>query len=87
MKTIVQPSQQRLFDPFEGVISGAGWQLMFRSVLLERMPVGRLWKGMSEDQGRTSAELNSMLGLLLIREFPGWTVPQAHEAVLFRSNV
>ena len=94
MKTVVQPSQQRLFDPFEGVISGAGWKLieagwqsMFRSVLLERMPVGRLSKGMSEDQGRPSAELYSMLGLLLIREFQGWTVPQAHEAVLFRSDV
>ena len=94
MKTMVQPAQQRLFDPFAGVISAGGWKLieggwqsMFRGVLLERMPVGRLSKGMSEDQGRPSAELFSMLGLLLIREFQGWTVPQAHEAVLFRSDI
>lgn len=94
MKTIVHPGQQRLFDPFAGVISAggwklidAGWQSMFRSVLLERMPVQRLSKEMSEDQGRPSAELFSMLGLLLIREFQGWTVPQAHEAILFRSDI
>ena len=94
MKTMVHPGQRRLFDPFQGVIGSAGWALieggwqsLFRGVLLERMPVGRLAKGMSEDQGRPSAELYAMLGLLLIREFQGWTVPQAHEAVLFRTDI
>lgn len=65
----------------------AGWQSMFRSVLLERLPAQRLSKGMSEDQGRPSAERFAMLELLLIREFQGWTVPQAHEAILFRSDI
>ena len=28
-----------------------------------------------------------MIGLLLIREFHGWTVPQTHEAILFRADI
>jgi len=46
MKTIEFPTQQRLFDPFEGVIGSMGrkmidngWQGLFRQVLLEQMPV------------------------------------------------
>ncbi len=44
MKTIEFPTQQRLFDPFEGVIGPMGrkmidngWQGLFRQVLLEQM--------------------------------------------------
>lgn len=94
MKTIKSPSQQRLFDPFEGVISQTGWkhiengwQSMFREVLLEQMPVQRVAADMSDFEGRPSAELYSMVGLILIRELYGWTVPQTHEAVLFRSDI
>jgi hypothetical protein len=94
MKTIRNPSEQRLFDPFEGVISQtgwkqikSGWQSLFRDVLLEQMPVKQLSAQMSESEGRPSAELYSMIGLLLIRELYGWTVPQAHEAILFRSDI
>jgi hypothetical protein len=46
---LVDPRQNRLFDPFEGVIPPAGrriisegWQGIFRHVLLEEMPVGEL---------------------------------------------
>jgi hypothetical protein len=42
MKTIRNPAERRLFDPFEGVISQTGWkqiengwQSLFRQVLLE----------------------------------------------------
>lgn len=94
MKTIKSPSQQRLFDPFEGVISRTGWkqiengwQSMFREVLLEQMPVHRVASGMSNNEGRPSEELHAMVGLVLIRELQGWTVPQTHEAVLFRSDL
>jgi hypothetical protein len=94
MKTIHDPTQGRLFDPFEGVISRtgwkqihAGWQSLFREVLLEQMPVERIAKGMSDSEGRPSVELHSVIGLLLIRELHGWTVPQTHEAVLFRADI
>lgn len=94
MKTIRDPAQGRLFDPFEGVISRTGWkqiengwQSLFREVLLEQLPVERLAAGMSENEGRPSAELYAMLGLLLIRELQGWTVPQTHEALLFRADI
>ena len=94
MKTIESPSQQQLFDPFEGVISQSGWkqikngwQSIFRDVVLEQMPVQRFAAGMSEDEGRPSAELHAMAGLILIRDLNAWTVPQTHEAVLFRADI
>ncbi len=93
MKTIRKPSQQRLFDPFEGVISSAGrrhiehgWQGLFREVILEQMPVEKISKGLC-DSGRPTFELHAIIGLLLIRDFQGWTVPETHEAVLFRADV
>ena len=94
MKTIRKPSQQRLFDPFEGVIGSAGWKLiqngwqcLFREVILEQMPVEKIGQQLSEDAGRPTVELHAILGLLLIRDFQGWTVPQTHEALLFRADI
>ncbi len=94
MKTIDDPAQSRLFDPFEGVIGEMGWkhinggrQSMFRDVLLEKMPVQRVARDMSDNEGRPSAELYAIVGLIMIRELHGWTVPQTHEAVLFRSDI
>lgn len=94
MKTINNPAQQRLFDPFQGVIGRIGWkhiengwQSLFRDVLLEQMPVQKVSVGMSDNEGRPSAELFAMVGLVLIRELYGWTVPETHEAVLFRADI
>ena len=94
MKTVRNPSQGRLFSAFEGVISETGWnqikggwQGIFRHVMLDKLPALRLGQDLSDDMGRPSAELFAMCGLLLIREFHNWTVPQTHEAVLFRSDI
>lgn len=94
MKTIRDPSQQRLFDPYQGVLSdtgrkhiAAGWQSMFRDSILELMPVGKISQSFSDDSGRRSAELHAMIGLLLIRDIMGWTVPEAHESILFRADI
>ena len=94
MKTIREPSQQQLFDPFEGVIGKTGrkqiengWQSMFRDVLLEQMPVERIGRDLCDHNGRPTFELHAIIGLLLIREFHGWTVPQTHEAILFRADI
>ena len=94
LKTIRDPSQQRLFDPFEGVIGATGrkhiaegWQSIFRDVILETMPVERIGKDLSDDSGRRSVELHAIIGLLLIRDFKGWTVPETHEALLFHTDI
>jgi hypothetical protein len=84
----------RLIDPFDGVISEAGrkvistgWQGVLRHFVLHHLPALRLGDDLSDDMGRPSSELHAMCGLLLIREFQNWTVPQTLEAVLFRSDV
>jgi len=94
MKTIRDPDQRRLFDAFEGVIGTTGWkkieqgwQGLLRHVVLKRLPAARLGDDLCEEFGRPSKELYAMCGLLLIREFQNWTVPQTHEAALFRSDV
>lgn len=94
MRNVKDPRQGRLVDVFQGVIGdvgwrliGNGWQGVFRHVVLQELPVLRLGADLDEFVGRRSAELHAMCGLLLIREFHDWTVPQAHEAIVFRSDV
>lgn len=94
LKNLRDPDQRRLFDPFDGVIGQTGrkqieqgWQGLLRHVLLRKLPARQLGKSLSDDLGRPSAELYAMCGLLLVREFNHWTVPETHEAVLFRSDV
>jgi hypothetical protein len=94
MKTVNHPSQRRLFDPFAGVIGSLGrkmiengWQSLFREVLLEQMPVEKISSDMSDGAGRPSQELYAITGLLLIRDFKGWTVPETHHALLFHTDI
>ena len=49
MRQVVEPRQKMMFDPFDGVISPAGWtrisngwQGVFREVVLELLPVDQL---------------------------------------------
>ncbi len=90
----VDPRQNRLFDPFEGVISPAGrkiiangWQGVFRHVLLEVMPVGKLAPHFSDSLGAPTKELFSMAGLVFLTDFFGWTAEDAAEVYIFRSDV
>jgi len=76
MHKIVDPKQTRLFDPFSGVLTDktrkrltAGWQGVFREVILELMPVEQISKHYIPTQGRPTKEMYSMAGLVLIREF------------------
>jgi hypothetical protein len=94
MRHIVNPQQGRLFDPFEGLISPlgmerirTGWQGVFRSALLELMPAKDLAKHFDPVMGRPTKELYSVAGLLFIQEFKNWTIPQAIDAYLFRTDV
>ncbi len=90
----VDPRQNRLFDPFEGVIPpagykiiGNGWQAIFRHVLLELMPVGDLAKHFSDSLGAPTKELYSMAGLVFLADFFDWNAQEAVEAYIFRSDV
>ena len=90
----VDPRQNRLFDPFDGVIPpagrkiiGNGWQGVFRHVLLEVMPVGELGQHFSDSLGAPTKELYSMAGLVFLTDFFGWTAQEAAEAYIFRTDI
>src|SRR5664279_722381 len=90
----VDPRQNRLSDPFEGVIPPAGhkiiadgWQAIFRHVLLELMPVGDLAKHFSNSLGAPTKELYSMAGLVFLADFFDWNPQEAVEAYNFHSDV
>jgi hypothetical protein len=90
----VDPRQNRLFDPFDGVIPPAGlriissgWQGVFRHVILETMPVHQLGQHFSTSLGAPTKELYSMAGLVFLADFFDWTAPEAAEAYICRSDV
>jgi hypothetical protein len=90
----VDPRQNRLFDPFQGVIPPAGqriiaegWQGVFRHALLEVMPVGELAENFSRKLGAPTKELYSMAGLVFLADFFDWTAQEAVESYIFRSDV
>ena len=94
MRHTVNPQQGRLFDPFEGMISPLGlqrihhgWQGIFRTALLELMPARQLAKHFSATIGRPTKELYSVAGLLFLQEFQNWTIPDAVDAYLFRTDI
>src|SRR5829696_9620273 len=90
----VDPRQNRLFDPFDGVIPlvgrriiAEGWQGLFRHVLLDVMPVRELGRHFSDALGAPTKGLYSMAGLVFLADFFGWTAQEAIEAYIFRSDV
>jgi hypothetical protein len=94
MINVVDPRQNRLFDPFEGVIPPAGrkiiengWQGVFRHAILEVMPVGYLAKHFSDSLGAPTKELFSMAGLVFLDDFFDWNPQEAVEAYIFRADV
>ena len=90
----VDPRQNRLFDPFLGVIPPAGrkiiengWQGVFRHAILQVMPVGHLAKHFSDSLGAPTKELFSMAGLVFLADFFDWNPQEAVEAYIFHSDV
>src|SRR4051794_2073271 len=90
----VDPRQNRLFDPFDGVIPpvgrriiAGGWQGVFRHVILEVMPVAELSSHFSDSMGAPTKELFPMAGLVFLADFFGRTAQDAIEAYIFRSDV
>ena len=91
---LVDPRQNRLFDPFQGIIPPAGrtiiengWQGVFRHAILEVMPVGQLAQHFSDSFGAPTKELYSTAGLVFLADFFDWNVQEAVEAYIFRADV
>ena len=94
MRWIRDPQQTRLFDPFAGVLSEmarrrllAGWQGVFRSVILKLMPVEELALHFSEDMGCRTKELYSMAGLVFLADFFDWNAVAAADAYMLHADV
>ena len=94
MRTLVNPQQTRLFDPFDGVLTPKarqrlldGWPGVFRYVMLELMPADALAKHFDPTMGRPSKELYSMAGLIFLAEYFNWTKDEALEAYCFHMGV
>jgi len=90
----VDPRQNRLFDPFEGVIPPVGWKIIangwqgvFRHAILEVMPVGKLANHFSDSLGAPTKELYSMAGLVFLADFFDWAPQEAIRAYIFHSDV
>ena len=84
MRLLRDPRQTRMFAPLEGVLSGmarervlAGWQGVFRAVVLELLPVKQLAGHFSPDLGCPTKELHSMAGLVFLSDFFDWNAIDA----------
>ena len=94
MRRIRDPQQTRMFDPFDGVLSGmarrrilSGWQGVFRAVVLKLLPVKKLAEHFSADMGCPTKELYSMAGLVFLADFFDWNALDAADAYMMRADV
>jgi hypothetical protein len=94
MRRIRDPQQMWMFDPFDGVLSEmarhrilTGWQGVFRTVVLELLPVKELAQHFSETMGCPTKELYSMAGLVFLSDFFDWNALDAADAYMMRADV
>lgn len=94
MRTIVDPRQTPLFDPYERVLTPKtrqclleGWQGVFRHMILHLMPAETLGGSFDPAMGRPTKELYAMAGLLFVKEFMDWTMDEAVSAYMFHMDV
>jgi hypothetical protein len=94
MKYSADPKQNWLFDPVLETFSPVarkrlteGWPGLFRTCLLELMPVDEVGTCFDDSMGRPTKELYSACGLMLLMEFNNWTVEQAADAYMFDARV
>jgi hypothetical protein len=94
MQHIVDPRQNRLFDPFAGLICdpakrliATGWQGVLRHCLLQTMPVSELAKNFDPVIGAPTKELYSMAGLVFLADFFDWTADEAAESYMLNLGV
>lgn len=94
MVHIINPRQNELFDSFKEFLSPlayktlvAGWQGVFRHVILAVLPANEVGSHFHPNYGRPTKELYSIAGLLLIKEFMDWTEEEAANAYMFNSDI
>jgi len=82
-RTVKNPGQKQLFDPFRPMFSEIaykrvlrGRQAVFRHVTLKPMPAGEPAEHFSAKTGHPTNEFYSMAGLLFIKEFMNPVTPQ-----------
>jgi hypothetical protein len=88
------PNQPMLFDVNEFKMHPkaydrlrSGWQGLFRETILQLMPVEGIEDGFSETTGQPTKELYSMCGLVFIMEFMDWTIDEAVDAYIYRTDI
>ena len=83
MITIKDHKQQELFDPWAFLspkrrrMLDEGWSGLFRTQILEELPVGQISPSFCSDLGRPSKELYALLGALLLQQAMDLTDEQA----------
>jgi hypothetical protein len=94
MRRIRDPQQKWMFDPFDGVLSEmarqrilTGWQGVFRTVVLDLLPVQELAQHFSATMGCPTKELYSMAGLVFLSDFFDWNAVDAADAYMMRADV
>ena len=89
MITIKDHKQQELFDPWAFLspkrrrLLDGGWPGLFRTQILEELPVGQVSPSFCSDLGRPSKELYALLGALLLQQAMDLTDEQAVEHFCF----
>lgn len=83
MITAKDPRQTGLFDKFADVLPPKirrelddRWEGVFRATILELMPVAAMGERLCVDNGRPSHELYAMCGLIMMKEYFGWTIEE-----------
>ncbi len=94
MRTVRNPRQTQLFDPYEPMLTERtrqalldDWPGVFRHVILELMPVEVLGGAFDPAIGRPTKELYSMAGLLVVKAFMDWTEEEAVSAYRFHLDL
>jgi len=94
MRHALDPRQNWLFDPSLSCYSALAhrrlledWPGVFRTCLLELMPVAEVAEHFDESIGRPTKELYSACGPLLLMEFNDWTVQAASDAYMSDGRV
>jgi hypothetical protein len=88
------PQQILIFDRVEEILHpkakarlDENWPGIFRRAILQLMPVEELGEGFSPDFGRPSKEHYSICGLILLKEYFGWTDDETIDQYLYSFKI
>ncbi len=86
--------QTRMFDRIEEILHdknkarlNADWPGIFRNVFLQMMPVDDLGESFSLDFGRPTKEHYSICGLLLLKDYFGWTTKETVDEYIYNLKI